>query len=320
MMSRAFGGGRHLGSEVLRAVVVLLLVFQLLTLATSKACAQDLEPRSYTNTPVGVNFLIAGYAYQEGDVVTDPGLPLEDAEVHVHSAVAAYARSFGLLGKSAKVDVIVPYSWASGSATFRGERHERVVNGFNDPRFRVSMNFYGAPALSFEDFKSYEQDLIIGASLQIAAPLGQYDEAKLLNIGNNRWVFKPEIGISKAMGALILEVAPSIVIYTDNDEFLGDRVREQDPLYAVQAHAIYRFHPALWGSVDGTYFGGGATTVDGVEGDDRRSNARVGLTLALSVSRNHSIKLYASKGAVTRVGGDFDLLGIALQYRWGGGL
>jgi hypothetical protein len=285
-----------------------------------KARAQDLEPRAYSNTPVGLNFLLSGYVYQTGDVATDPSLPLEDANLHVHSAVLAYARSFGVLGTSAKADVVVPYSWLSGSAGFQGEPRHRYVAGFADPRFRLSVNLYGAPALSVEDFPSYEQDVIVGASFQFSAPLGQYDAERAVNIGSNRWAFKPEIGVSKAFGPLILELTPGVVFFTDNDDFLDGKVREQDPIYAVQAHVIYRFGAALWAAVDGTYYGGGQTTVDGVEADDRQSNSRVGATLALSVSRHHSIKLYASKGASTRIGGDFTTGGIALQYRWGGGL
>ncbi len=282
--------------------------------------AQELEPRSYTNTPVGMNFLIAGYAYQEGDVVTDPGLPLEDAEVEVHSAVLGYAHSFGLFGRSGKFDVIVPHSWVDGSARLGDQRQDRVVQGFNDPRFRVSYNFYGAPALTLPAFLDYHQDLVIGASFQMTVPLGQYDDEKLLNIGTNRWSFKPELGVAKALGPVTLEVAPSVTFYTDNADFFGGTRRSQDPRYAVQAHLIYRVREALWGSLDGTYYGGGRTAIDDRENEDEQSNARLGVTLSLSVTRHHSIKLFGSKAIVTRVGGDFDLFGLALQYRWGGGL
>lgn len=301
---------------MIRLVLSLLLVSWI---GASTAAAQDLEPRAYTNTPVGLNFLIAGYAYQTGDVVTDAAVPLEDGKVHVHNAVLAYARSFGLFGKSSKFDVIVPYGWASGSATVGGQQRDRYIDGFADPRFRLSVNFYGAPALRLHEFKDYHQDVIIGASLQVAPPFGQYDPNKLLNIGNNRWAFKPEIGISKTIGPASLELAPSITFYTDNHDFLG-KTRKQDPIYAVQGHLVYRFGEPLWASFDGTYYGGGTSTLDGVENDDRRSNARVGLTLALSVNRHSSIKLYASKAVATRIGGDFDLLGMAVQLRWGGGL
>jgi hypothetical protein len=303
----------------MRAVLCIAAILTLGALPRA-AHAQELEPRSYSNTPVGLNFLIAGYAYQEGGVVTDPGLPLDDAEIEVHSAVLGYARSFGFLGRSAKVDVIVPYSWVDGSARVQGTRENRIVRGFNDPRLRVSYNFYGAPALALPAFFDYQQDLIIGASFQMTVPLGQYDEEKLVNIGTNRWSFKPELGVSKAFGPLTLEVAPSVTLYTDNDDFFGGRTRKQDPRGAVQGHVIYHFGQPLWAALDATYYWGGRTSVDGTENDDAQSNARIGITLALSVTRYHSIKLYGSKAVATKVGGDFDLVGAALQYRWGGGL
>ena len=153
-----------------------------------------------------------------------------------------------------------------------------------------------------------------------SVPLGQYDDEKLLNIGTNRWSFKPELGVAKALGPVTLEVAPSVTFYTDNDDFFGGTRRSQDPRYAVQAHRIYRVSEALWGSLDGTYYGGGRTAIDDRQNEDEQSNARLGVTLALSVTRHHSIKLFGSKAIVTRVGGDFDLFGLALQYRWGGGL
>src|SRR6187455_2929594 len=72
--------------------------------------AQDAEPRSYSNSPVGLNFLIAGYAYAKGKLAFDPSLSVADANFHSESALLAYVRSFDFAGKSAKFDVIVPAS------------------------------------------------------------------------------------------------------------------------------------------------------------------------------------------------------------------
>ena len=303
-----------------RTIVRLLAVAGALILLPLGATAQDLEPRAYTNTPVGLNFVLTAYGYQTGDVITDASLPIEDAEVDVHTTLLAYARSFGLLGKSAKFDVILPYGWASGSARVLGREHGREVDGFADPRVRVSVNLLGAPALSLAEFAGYHQDFILGVTFSMWAPLGQYDDDKLLNLGNNRWAFKPEIGLSKALGPLILELAPAVIFFTDNDEFLGDNVRQQDPIYGVQGHAVYRFGEAFWAALDGTYYGGGETTIAGLKNDDRQSNLRVGATLALSVNRHNSLKLYASTNVITRFGGDYDAIGMAWQLRWGGGL
>ena len=288
--------------------------------AASVARAQDLEPRAFANTPVGLNFILAGYGYSEGGVVSDPSIPLKDANVHVHGAVFAYARSIDVFGKSGKVGVILPYAWASGSAEFAGRRRERVVDGFGDPRFRFSVNLYGAPALSLDEFARYEQNIIVGTSVQVSAPLGQYERDKLLNIGTNRWSVKPELGVSKALWRFIFEAVPGVTFFTDNPDFLGTKTRTEEPIYSVQGHAIYSFRRGLWGSIDGTWYGGGRTTIDGKTGSERQDNTRVGGTLTLPIGVHHSIKLYASTGVTTRVGTSFDTFGIAWQYRWGGGL
>jgi len=290
-----------------------------LVAGTAPAPAQELEPRAYVNTPVGLNFLVAGYAWTSGEVATDPALPLQDAELTQHTGVLAYARSLSFWGKSGKIDVVVPYSGLSGTALVMGETVEREVTGFHDPRFRVSVNVYGAPALSLDDFAAYRQDLIIGVSLAVTVPLGQYDDNRLVNLGTNRWSVKPEFGISKALGPLTLELTAGATVFTRNDDFLG-ATRDQAPLYALQGSVIYDIGRGVWGALSTTYVAGGKTTVNGRENDDRRSDVRVGGTLTLPVNRYNSVKLYGSTGAATRRGGEFHSIGMAWQYRWGGGL
>ena len=193
------------------------------------AGAQDIEPRAYSNAPIGVNFLIAGYAYTRGGIAFGPQLPITNPDLDTSSAVIAYARVLDLWGMSAKFDAIVPYTWLSGTADYKGETVSRKVNGFANSAFRLSINLYGAPALTLKEFADWEQDLIIGASIRVIAPLGQYDDERLVNIGNNRWSFKPEIGISKALGPWTFEVAGGATFYTDNDNFFGGNSACQDP-------------------------------------------------------------------------------------------
>jgi hypothetical protein len=291
-----------------------------LALLAGAAAAQDIEPRSYSNAPVGVSFLIAGYAYTRGGVSFDPSLPITDEKLKTSSALLAYARVLDLWGKSAKFDAIVPYTWLSGSANYRGEPVERVVDGFADPRFRLSVNLYGAPALGLKEYASYEQDLIVGVSVQVSAPWGQYDGTRLVNLGTHRWFVKPEIGVSKAVGPWTLELAGAVTFFSDNDDFYGGNRRSQEPLYSLQGHAIYAFRSGIWGSIDGTYFAGGRTTVNGSLDNNLQQNWRAGATLALPVDVRNSVKLNLSTGVSARTGNGFDLIGIAWQHRWGGGL
>ena len=120
---------------------------------------------------------------------------MENVSNESHVGVFGFATTFDVLGQSAKFDAIVPYVALSAEGLVFGERRERDVTGLGDPAFRFSMNFVGAPALTAEEFGNYRQDFILGASLRIGVPLGQYDDDRLVNIGSNRWSLKPEIGI-----------------------------------------------------------------------------------------------------------------------------
>src|SRR5215510_11608120 len=283
------------------------------------AYGQALEPRSYANTPVGINFVLLGYGHTEGEVGFDASVPITDAKLHIDAGLAAYARSLDLWGLSGKFLAVVPFGEASGSATAAGQQVERNVFGLADPLLRMSVNFFGAPALSMADFPSYQQDLILGASLQVTVPLGQYNSRKLLNLGTNRWSVKPELGMSKAWGSLILELIPGITFFTNNNDFLGGKTLEQDPIYSLQGHLIYEFSPIFWGAFDATYYVGGRTTVNGQQAQEPE-NVRVGVTTALSLSRHQSIKLHGSTGVYNRTDNNFWAVGMAWQFRWGGGL
>lgn len=297
------------------ALIAFLLVGQ-----ASSAYAQDIEPRAFSNAPIGVNFLIAGYGYTRGGLAFDSSVPVTDPQLETSSAVLGYARVIDLRGQSGKVDVIVPYSWLSGTAESAGQPIERIVDGFADPRFRLSVNLLGAPALTLEEFRDYKQDLIVGASLQVSAPWGQYDNSRVVNLGTNRWWFKPEIGVSKAVGPWTFELAGAVTLYTDNRDFLNGGTRAQEPLYSAQGHVIHGFRSGVWASLDVTHFAGGRTTINDTLNSDPQRNWRVGGTLALPVDAHNSFKLYASSGVAARTGNNFDLIGIAWQYRWGGGL
>jgi hypothetical protein len=284
------------------------------------ARAQDIEPRAYSNAPVGVNFLVVGIGHTQGGLSLDPSLPVTDAHLRSSAALLAYARVLDLWGVSGKFDVVVPYASLSGSAEYAGQPVQRSIHGLANPALRLSANLVGAPALTLQEFAAYRQDLIVGVSIQLGVPASQYDSTRLLNIGTNRWSVKPEVGISKAIGSWTIEGQAAVTFYGDNTEFFGGSTRTQDPLYSLQAHAIHSFRSGIWASFDVTYFAGGRSAVDGVAKADLQQNWRVGATLAIPVDRRNSIKFAASSGVSARTGNNFDLIAVAWQYRWGGGL
>jgi hypothetical protein len=303
------------GFTVLTAVLSAVLI-----LTSSIAHAQRIEPRSYINAPVGLNFLALGYVNSSGALLFDPAIPITDADANVDMAVLGYVRTLGIAGKSGKAGIILPYASLTADGYLDGNYVTRDQIGYADPTFYFSINLYGAPALSLKDFKDYKQDTIIGLTFKLTAPAGVYQTDKLINIGTNRWSFEPELGISKAIGPWTMEGAAAVVFYTVNEEFDTNKTRQQDPIYSTQFHITYTFANKIWASLGATYYTGGKTTIDGVEKNDLQQNWRTGFTLALPINRNNSLKLFAQSGVSTRTGTDYDSLGLFWQHHWGGGI
>jgi hypothetical protein len=294
-----------------------VILFLICIFTAVSVFAQDLEPRAYTNIPRGLNFVLTGYSYSQGSVVFDPTIPLENADIQIHGTVFAWARSIKIGPMSGKIDAILPYGWLSGSAEYDGQTVTRVVSGLADPRIRMSVNFFGAPSLPLAGFKDYKQNLVLGGSLQVFLPLGQYDPLRLVNLGTNRYSFKPDLGASKTFGPLQVELTGGVQFFTVNNDFYNGKTRSQAPIGSVQGHVNYNFKKGIWAALDGTYYWGGHTTVDGVEGQDLQKNTRLGLTVSLPLGIHQSIKISLSTGVSTRTGSDYDVAGLMWQYRWG---
>jgi hypothetical protein len=289
-----------------------------LAVLLGSASAQDLEPRLYTNVPLGINFLAVGYSYSEGNVLFDPSVTLENAEIEIDGPAFGYGRSVRLGPFSGKVDGAVARVCLDGAADYEGERVTRSVCGLTDARARVTVNFLGAPPLTRQEFAGYEQDWVFGGSLQLGLPVGDYDPTRLVNIGANRSSTKLELGVAKNLARWLFELSLAETFYEDNGDFFNGRIREQEAITSLQGHAVYRFSSGVWVAIDATHYQGGETTTNGLRSNDLQSNTRLGLTASVPINAQHSVKIAASTGVSTRTGTDFDSLVAVWQYAWGG--
>ena len=297
-------------SRLFKFLSPLLLVWSAL------ASAQSLEPRAYTNLPVGQTFVVVGIARSEGDVSPTPSSPLQDLDLRIDSLILGAAHTFSIAGKAAKFDFAGFRMCYERSANFMGEYAEDRRCEYGDPRFKLTWNFYGAPAMDLEAFRQARPGLVIGASVEATAPVGTYNSENIINAGANRWMVRPGIGMSYGWNRWHIDFSGSIRLFEDNDDFFNGIHVEQDPLYQLQGHLVYNFPKGRWLALNANVFWGGENTRDGVEADDRLENSRLGITYSTPITAHHSIKFYASAGTVTRIGGDFDSFGIAWQYRF----
>lgn len=290
------------------AAVILLWV--------ATAHAQEMEPRAYSPAPVGTNFVIMDYAYLRGEVLTDPSVPVTGINAKIDAYVLGYAHTFGLAGRTASLAVVVPYMRADVTGEVYDEPASAYRSGMGDVRMRFSMNLLGNPALSPQEFAQRVPTTSVGVSLSIVAPTGQYVSTRLINVGANRWAFKPEIGVSQPIGDWFVEGSVGVWLYSDNNDFFGDQDKSQDPLWLYQLHGGYNFRPGLWIAADVAHNSGGRTTLNGVKMQDVQQNSRYGTTLSVPLGTGWQTKFSWSKGFAMRAGGDFDLFSVALQYRW----
>jgi len=291
-----------------------IIVSTLLSLVSLNA--QTLEPKLYANIPTGLNVFLLGYGHTEGAIPENAILGLENPNLNIESAFLVYARTFSFFGKHSKFDLIMPYASLDGTAQQFGNPVSREVRGMGDTKARISLNLMGAPALSAQEFASYEADMVIGISLQATIPTGQHDPSRLVNIGAHRWALKSGIGISKKISNYTFEFSADAEFYSANDDFFGGISRKQEPIYSGQIHALYDFSPGMWLGLGVTYYSGGEFYNNGIAANNRLSNTRLGASFALPLSRQHSLKFYGNSGLNTRYGTDFDALGVAWQYTW----
>ncbi|SOE82373.1 Putative MetA-pathway of phenol degradation [Caballeronia arationis] len=278
--------------------------------------AQEMEPRAYSAVPVGTNFVVASYARSTGGVSLDPTLPITDVNAKINTFLLGYSHSFGIGGHAASIAAALPYSNADITGNIQGLPGTAWRSGLGDSTFRVVVNLLGGPALTPEEFARRPPTTTLGASLTVTTPTGQYVPSRVINVGSNRWSFKPELGVSHPFGDWFVEGSAGVWLFTDNDDFFRGHQRSQAPMPVFQWHGGYTWRPGLWLAADMTYLAGGRTSVDGVEDEDMQRTVRYGVTLSVPLAAQWSAKLAWSNGLITRVGGNFQTVSLSLQYRW----
>ncbi len=295
-----------------QALVLVLLA------AAVPANSQDLAPRAYFPAPAGTNIVALGYQYSTGDLAFDPALPISGVESDAHYALATYQRFFGAFGRTSLLQVSLPWSSSQTDGFAFGAEQRRNLSGFGDARIRLAINLAGAPTLTRESFRELLRNPqpILGASLLVSLPTGEYDEDRFLNIGSNRWAARPALGVILPTGSgWFLEGELGAWIFGDNDEFVGS-TREQNPLLSTELHVVRVLRPDLWFSLDANYYTGGRTTVDGSIKQDLQRNSRLGATLYKAFAGRHAVKASLSTGVRSEIGGDFDKLALTYVYAW----
>ncbi len=302
-------GQRHVFARVSFAWLALLLL-------PVYASAQELTPGAYWPLPGGFNVVSLVNSVNWGDVSFDPSMPVEDASAIIDTTVVAYTRTLSIAGRSANLGVQLPITAGHIEGLYAGTPTEVDRFGFSDPRISLGINLYGAPAMTPKEAVSYRMRTIVGASVTVVLPLGEYDNTKVINLSNHRWSMKPEMGLAHAMGPWVIELMAGAWLFTDNTDFYGGRTRAQKPIGSAQVHLTYRFSRRVWLAGDANFYTGGRTSVDGKPNQDLQKNSRVGSTFSWALNQRHSLRASVSRGAYTTIGADFSSIAVGYNYAW----
>jgi hypothetical protein len=307
-------------AKVIRSLIlVLMLTGSALPLQVS---AQDLEPRRWNHLPTGLNMVGIGYAYTEANVFFNPAFKISDARSRINSVGLQLIHVFDLAGKSARISLLLPSQSGRWEGLIDDEFQVIHRRGVGDPRLRMSVNLYGAPALEGSEFVQYRAEnttnTVVGASLAVTLPMGKYCDDCLINVGNNRWSVRPQVGVVHTRGPWSLELTGSVFVFTDNDNFLDNASLKQETTYTAQAHAIYNFRPGLWASISTGYGSGGRISIDHLKTDFEIDNWIWSANFGFAVGKTQSVMLtWLSGRTQNQVGRDSDNLLLGWSTRWG---
>lgn len=311
---------RSRAASCLNRALAVLLMYSAMLVAGRYAMAQDLEPREYSASPTGTNFIVVAFGRSSGAVAFDPSIPVTDVHAELYSPVLGLGRTFGIFGRQALAVAALPYAFGNLEGEV-GEQlqHKHITrSGLADLRLKLSVNLHGSPALSPQEFaKTRRRTFLLGTSLTVRAPTGQYNSTKLINLGTNRWAFKPEMGISYPVKKFYLDFYGGAWFFTENPQFFpGGNFRQQDPLVALQAHVSYNLRTHFWLALDGTWYAGADAHLNGGPSTGRQNNSRVGATCSLPLSKHQSLKISYSEGVTARTGSNFRTVAVSWQFLW----
>jgi hypothetical protein len=296
------------------AVVILILA------GTTQLVAQDLAPRAYVITPLHSNAITVTWTFFDGGLNFNGTVPIANATGTYYVPVLTYYHSLNFFGRSANVTASLPYGVGTFKGDVEGQPQSVYRSGLLDSTFRLSVNLLGGRAMQPKEMAVWKQKRLLGMSLKVVAPTGQYSAAKLINWGNNRWAFKPEIGYSERWAHWVLDGYAGVWFYTRNAaSFDGPVVapQTQAPIASFEGHLSYDLRPRFWVSLDGNLWAGGVTSLSGIQNlQTKQTGSRIGATASFPIGKHQSMKVSYSDGTYIRFGGNYQSISVAWQYSW----
>jgi hypothetical protein len=273
------------------------MVFAVILFGNMAANAQ-VPPRFYWKTLQGTNAIPVIAMSTSGNTnPLDPSNRFDpSASLTADIAISGFAKMMPIGNKAGMLAVLVPMGRIDGSATVAGSLIGESSSGFGDPMFEFNVNLIGPPPImNLPDVLRYEPGFSLDLVVDVAFPLGQYDNTQSLNLGQNRWYGRVGTPIIWQLGPWIpdrrttLEIIPSVWFFGDNDDLVGQKL-ESDATFELEAHLTRNFTSTIWGSIDGTYISSGDSTIDGTTASGSPMTT-AGFTLGYQLNSNMQLTI-----------------------------
>lgn len=270
--------------------IILLFVF---FFAFSTMTNAQVPPRFYWHSLTGGKAVPVIGMFVNGNAnPLDPSRHVTaNAKIEATIVLTGFAQTFKISERAATLAILVPVGNISSEVFLGNQPIIDNANGFGDPMLEFDINIIGPKAIkNIPDLIRYEPGFSLDLLVDLAIPIGKYDNTQSLNLGQNRWYGRLASPIVWQIGPWIpsrrttLEFTPSLWMFSDNTDFVGSTL-STDPMFALESHLTRDFHKDLWGSLDMILMTGGKASIDGVSGESLNMTGG-GFTLGYHINDN----------------------------------
>lgn len=268
--------------------------------------------RSYLNAPQG-NLAMYSYSGVRSNTGGVENLPIPLTETRLQTQSLIYSRIMDIGGRTGGLGVVLPFQ---DLLSFNTESNDVAAreSGIGDPSVTFEMNLFGAPALQREEFKDWTPGDYCGLHFTFGLPLGRYDPNSAVNLGANRFTFRPLLNysITPDEGKSWIDFYTSVAFYSANEEYLGSSVLKQSPLSDIELHYSRTVYDRLWAGVGVVGLFGGRVEVNDVVATPTQQIGRLALSAGTPMFKG-STAIFGYNNTFARSDGAADANSYILQ-------
>jgi hypothetical protein len=283
----------------------------LLLLISIEVAAQAEPPTTWLLPPKDLTAISYQYLDLQTNITPSFDVVLANGNIDIGVNVIPITHTFSLGGNIAQVFVSPTFGSLTGSVNIEdipgfGDVDLDPIefidkSGMMDSQVNFRLGLHNAPALNIIEYSQWERKFQVYGVFGLTVPTGEYDSARRINLGANRWAFRFAVPMVLPLNQnnkrpAHWEVTPNLYVFTNNnDPFVGD-TKSQKPLLSIQNHFSKYFTQRFFASLDFGYQHGGQAQIDDLPKGETINQFAAALTGGYTIAS--IVKLQASLGQI----------------------